>query len=87
MNGYSGWIIHMKHQALFPHGLIKKIRHLSDLQIRVRIGIFLFYFSSKTYVEGEKNRLNETVQWDCSFENPKHMLKLMGKKIIKILRK
>ena len=34
--------------------------------------IFL-YFSSKTYVDG-------------SFEHPKHMFKLMGKKIITILR-
>ena len=41
------------------------------------------YFSSKTYVEGtQKNRLNETVL----FEHPKHMLKLMSKKIITFLR-
>ena len=40
-----------------------------------------FYFLSKTYVAGtQKNRLDETVL----FENPKHMLKLMGKKIITI---
>ena len=36
--------------------------------------------STKTYVVGTlKNRLN-------SFEHPKHMLKLKGKKIFKILR-
>ena len=29
----------------------------------------------------------EPSQWDCSFEHQKHMLQLMGKKIIKILRK
>ena len=28
----------------------------------------------------------EPSQWDCSFEHPKHMLKLMGKKIFTILR-
>ena len=34
----------------------------SDLQIRVCIGIYFLYFSSKTYVVGtQKNRLNETV--------------------------
>ena len=49
------------------------------------------YFSTKTYVVGtQKNHLNETVQepsqWDGSFEHPKHMFKLMGKKIIRILR-
>ena len=40
------------------------------------------YFSTKTYVVGtRKNRLNETV----SFENPKHVLKIRGKKIFTIL--
>ena len=39
--------------------------------------IYFLYFSSKTYVVGaQKNRLNE---------HPKHMFKLMGKKIITIL--
>ena len=28
----------------------------------------------------------EPSQWDSSFEHPKHMLKLMGKKILTILR-
>ena len=37
-----------------------------------------FLFLNKTYVVGtQKNRLNE---------HPKHMLKLIGKKIFKILR-
>ena len=30
--------------------------------------------------------LKRTSQWDGSFEHPKHMLKLMGKKILTILR-
>ena len=30
--------------------------------------------------------LKEPPQWDGSFEHPKHMFKLMGKKIITILR-
>ena len=30
--------------------------------------------------------LKEPSQWDSSFEHPKHMFKLMGKKIITILR-
>ena len=39
---------------------------------------YFSYFSTKTYVVGsQKNRLNEY---------PKHMLKLMGKKIFTILR-
>ena len=38
---------------------------------------YYYYFSTKTYVVGtQKNRHNETV----SFEHPKHMLNLMGKK-------
>ena len=46
---------------------------------------YFSYFSTKTYVVGtQKNRLDETVL--CSFEHPKHMFKLMDKKIIAILR-
>ena len=30
--------------------------------------------------------LKKTSQWDGSFENPKHMLKTMGKQIFTILR-
>ena len=44
---------------------------------------FVSYFSTKTYLVGtQKNRLNEMVL----FEHPKHTLKLMGKKIITLLR-
>ena len=43
------------------------------------------YFSTKTYVLGtQKNRLNETVHG--SFDHPKHMLTLMGKKIFTIFK-
>ena len=45
--------------------------------------IIFFYFSTKTYIVAtQKNRLNETVH----FEHPKHVLKLMGKKILIISR-
>ena len=40
-----------------------------------------YNFSTKTYVVGtQKNRLN-----DGSFEHPKHILKLMGKKMFTFL--
>ena len=43
---------------------------------------YFSYFSTKTYVVGsQKNRLNET------FEHPKHMLKLMGKKYLQVYAK
>ena len=39
-----------------------KTGKLTDLQIRVRIGNYFLYFSSKTYVVGtQKNCLDETV--------------------------
>ena len=41
------------------------------------------YFSTKTYVVGECSK--EPSQWDGSFEHPKQMLKLMGKKIFTVL--
>ena len=45
-------------------------------EIRVHIVKYFLHFSSKTYVVGtQKTR-----------QNPKHMFKLMGKKIITILR-
>ena len=47
------------------------------------IGLLVSYFSTKTYVVStQKNRLKET----GFFEHPKHMLKLMGKKIFTLLR-
>ena len=76
----------------------KKVYPGPGLQIRVCIGKLFSYFSSKTYVVGtHKNCLNETpkhlkmigmklfsMRW--FFRAPKHMFKLMGKKIITILR-
>ena len=45
---------------------------------------YFLYFSSKIYVvDTQKNRLNETVL----LSTPKHMSKLMRKKIFKNLRK
>ena len=59
---------------------------IAGLQIRV-CNIKLFsYFSTKTYVVGTlKNRLDETVLMSTP-KHPKHMFKLMGKKIITSLR-
>ena len=51
----------------------------SDLQIRVCIEKLFSLFLIQTICCGtQKNRLNETVL----FEHPKHMFKLMGKKIV-----
>ena len=50
--------------------------------VRVCDEKIIFYFSTKTYVEGtQKNHLNETV-----LLSTQNMLKLMGKKIFTILR-
>ena len=46
---------------------------------------FFSYFSTKIYILGtQKNRLNET--GDGSFQHPRHILKLKGKKIFTISR-
>ena len=56
---------------------------LTGLQISVRTGKLFSYFSTKTYVVGtQKNRLNFK---GSSFENTKHMFKLMGKEIYALL--
>ena len=58
-----------------------KIR--AGLLLREHTNKLVSYFSTKTYVVGtQKNRLNEMV----FFERTKHKFKLMGKKIITILR-
>ena len=50
--------------------------------LRVYIKKLNFLISQPKHVVGtQKNRLNES-----SFEHPKHMLKLMGKKIFTLLR-
>ena len=58
--------------------------HISGLQIRVRIGKLFSLFLVQNICCGYPK---EPSQWDGSFEHPKHMFKLMGKKIIKNLRK
>ena len=55
--------------------------HSAWPQIRVCNWKLFFYFSTKTYVVGTQK---EPSQWDGSFEYPKHMLKLMDKKLIAI---
>ena len=63
------------HSALLGHNLNL------GLQIRVRNWKLFSYCLTKTYVVGtQKNLLNETV-----FEQPKHMLKMMGKYLITFL--
>ena len=52
------------------------------LQIRVRIGKLFSLFLIQDKCCGDSK---EPSQWDSSFEHPKHMFKLMGKKIIKNL--
>ena len=54
------------------------------LQIRVRIEKLFSLFLIQNICCGYSK---EPSQWDGSFEHPKHMFKLMGKKIIKLLRK
>ena len=61
-----------------------KMRSLPGLQIRVRIGKLFSLFLIQNICCGYSK---EPSQGDGSFEHPQHMFKLMGKKIIKILRK
>ena len=56
---------------------------LSGLQIKVRIGKLFSLFLVQNISCGFSK---EPSQRDGSFEHPKHMLKLMGKKIFTILR-
>ena len=63
-------------------GLGKSL-HYQGLQIRVHIGkLFSFFLIQNISCVYSK----EPSQSDSSFEHPKHMIKLIGKKIIAILR-
>ena len=53
---------------------------MSSLQIGVRIGKFSFFLIQNICCGYSK----EPSQLDGSLEHPKHMFKLMGKKIIKV---
>ena len=55
----------------------------TGLQIRVCIGKLFSLFLLQNICCGYSK---EPSQFDVSFEHPKHMFKLMGKKIITILR-
>ena len=66
-----------------PGGHVQIITH-TGLQIRVRIWKLLSLFLIQNICCGYSK---EPSRWDSSFEHPKHMFKLMGMKIIKILRK
>ena len=56
----------------------------TGLQIRVRIGKLFSLFLIQNICCGYSKELSRS---DVSFEHPKHMFKLISKKIIKILRK
>ena len=56
---------------------------IKGLQIRVCNGKLFFLFLNQNICCGYSK---EPSHRDGSFEHPKHMFKLMGKKIIKILR-
>ena len=60
-------------------GVVQK--HLSGLQIRVRNWKWFFLFLNQNICCGYSKELS---QWDSSFEHPKHMFKMRGKKIITI---
>ena len=60
----------------------RKFQH-SGLQIRVRTRKLFFLFLNQNICCGYSK---ESSQWDGPFEHPKHTFKLMGKKIITILR-
>ena len=51
------------------------------LRVRNRNITFLFFIQNICF-----GCSKEPSQWDCSFEHPKHMLYIMGKKILIILR-
>ena len=57
--------------------------YYTGLQIRVRIRKLFFLFLDQNKCFGYSK---EPSHRDGSFEHPKHMFKLMGKKIITILR-
>ena len=59
------------------------VYELTDLQIRVRIGKLFSLFLIQNICCGYSK---EPSQWDGSFERPKLMFKLIGKKIYSILR-
>ena len=55
----------------------------TGLQLRVSNKNLIFLFLNQNICYGYSK---EPSQWDSSFKYPKHMLKLMGKKIFTILR-
>ena len=71
------------HQKNDPCSCHNYLWIFTGLQIRVRIGkLFSLFLIQKICCGYSK----EPSQWDGSFEHPKHMFKLMGKKIITISR-
>ena len=57
--------------------------HISGLKLTVRNRKIIFLFFNQNLCCGYSK---EPSQWDGSFEQPRHMFKLMDKKIIAILR-
>ena len=62
--------------------LIYTHQHLAGLELRVCNEKIIFLFLDQNICCGYSK---EPSQWDGSFELPKHMLKIMGKKIFTIL--
>ena len=60
----------------------KSKRFHSGLQVRMHIWKLLFLFLNQNICCGCSK---EPSNWDCSFEHPKHMFRLIGMKIIIIL--
>ena len=69
---------HRKYLLFKPHYL-----QASGLQINVRNWKLFFLFLNQNICCGYSN---EPSQWDGSFEHPKQMFRLLGKKIIAFLR-
>ena len=64
-------------------GILKKaFVHISGLHLRVDTKKLDFLFLNQNICCGYSK---EPSQWDDSFEGPKHMVKLMGKKILTLL--
>ena len=63
--------------------MVKEIITILYQVIRCVFVFFFINFSTKTYVVGTQKKPS---QRDGSFEHPKHIFKVMGKKIMTILR-
>ena len=72
----------LKNWLIWTYDFVKDV--VTRIQIRMRIGKLFSLFLIQNMCSGYSK---EPSLPDSSFEYPKHMLKLMGKEIIKILGK